>query len=214
MREGLEGAEGRRAAVKMDSMAEISGAVDSSAIMLIIYGLMVVSIIAIPFLYFAIYSGFIRFLLMFMGLLMLMLFLSARVAEKVPGSAAEREGKEEEKTRNGLASVKETVERAFSGYQSSQIIIRDTLRDVLVRKIAVKNRMEPWEIEELCTKGRVEKLVSDPELQKLLAQRYVRPKGAERGILARLRRRERGKGASDAEYREWLKEMMKKIDEI
>ena len=209
----VNGAEARKGAIKMEAVDDIAKTVDSSALMLVIYGLMVVSIIAIPFLYFAIYSGFIRFLLMFMALLILMLFLSARVAEKVPSEGIEKEVETQEAARTGLASMKKTVERAFEGYQSSQIILRDTLRDVLVRKIAMKKRMETWEVEEVCTRGGAKGLVADPELQKLLSERYVRPKGKAGGILKKLRKN----GARKDDYRDfkrWLEEMMEKIEEV
>ena len=208
------GGQGTRPALKHSVVEDIGESVDSSAIMLIIYGIMVISIIAIPFLYFAIYSAFIRFLLAFTALLILMLFLSARTAERI--AVGQRERRKEEGTevrRIGLASTKETVERAFSNYQSSQIILRDTLRDVLVRRIAVKERMEIWEVEEVCTKGRAACLVSDPALQKLLEERHVRPRGSAGGILKKLRRKETdGKGVE--EYRRWLEETMRKIDEV
>ncbi len=208
------GGQGAKPALKQSVMEDIGESVDSSAIMLIIYGIMVISIIAIPFLYFAIYSAFIRFLLAFTALLILMLFLSARTAERIAvGHGGEKEEEKQEMRRTGLASMKETVERAFNDYQSSQIIIRDTLRDVLVRRIAVKNRMEVWEVEEICTKGRAASLVSDPALQKLLEQRHVRPRGSASGILKRLRRKEADRDSTE-NYRRWLEEMMKKIDEV
>lgn len=208
------GAQEAEPRLKQSVIDDIGGSVDSSAIMIIIYGLMVVSIIAIPFLYFAIYSAFIRFLLAFMALLILMLFLSARTAERISTeSAVEKREEKQEIRRTGLVSMKETLERAFDDYQSSQIIIRDTLRDILVRRIAVKNRMEVWEVEEICADGRAATLLSDPELRKLLEQRHVRPRSSQKGILKRLRRNERGRNSTE-NYRRWLKEMIKKIDEV
>lgn len=199
-------------ALKRSALEDIGESVDSSAIMMVIYGIMVMSIIAIPFLYFAIYSAFIRFLLAFTALLILLLFLSARTAEKIPTwhSRKRMEGVVEVK-KAGLASTKKTVERAFEGYQSSQILIRDTMRDVLVRRIAIKNRMDIWEVEEICTKGDVSRLVSDPQLQTLLKERHVRPKGTERGVLKRLKKK---RGENTENYRRWLEEMIREIDEI
>jgi len=206
------GTGGYNPALKQSAMDDISESVDSSAIMMVIYSIMVMSIIAIPFLYFAIYSAFIRFLLAFIALLILMLFLSARTVEKIPaGHTRKRREDLVEVKKPGIAAMKKTVERAFAGYQSSQILIRDTLRDVLVRRIAMKKRMDIWEVEEMCTKGDVSGLVSDPELQNLLKERHVRPKGAERGVLKKLRKK---RGDNTEDYRRWLEEIIRRIDEI
>ncbi len=165
-----------------------------SVFMLIVAGLMAM---------WASYSGILRYVIMltFVSIVLMIpayvLFQSsARSVIKAPEEWAPA-------PRGNLEELSSLMKRAFDGYQASQAILEDRLREDLIERISIRKRLGSDSIREISRdwKGAL-RLTGDEDLARLLFKR--KKMGREKKVFF---------VRPSKEYREWIMRVITKMEE-
>lgn|GEM_PF-2935694 len=117
------------------------------------------------------YSGILRYALFAFGIVAALLFLSYMLFKDVAKSTVTRPEKSEVLLGRSEKLAK-LIKRAFQGYPTSQSMLEEELREIMIERISVRRKMPVDEVRERSAtfQGAME-IVGDKELARLLSYR-------------------------------------------
>ncbi len=118
------------------------------------------------------YSGILRYLIVVLTVSFVMLIPANLLFQESARSVIREPEKERREIKGEFNEISRLLDRALAGYNASQILLEDRLRDIMLEKISIKRRMSVEEARERTAFfDGAKELVKDDELAVLLSKR-------------------------------------------
>ncbi len=173
--------------------------VENAIIMGSVFMLIIATFIAM----WADYSGILRYLIMLVSVTIVLLLPAYLLFQNSARSYIPEPEEHRVRPRGEVEEVRGIIKRAFGGYQASQVLLEDRLRQALIEKISIKKRMPTEQVRRISrTYEGALSLVGDEDLARLLSE--FKTMGREKKVLF-IR--------PSHEYQERIERTIKKMEE-